>query len=594
MRGITHNMGTVKMNGRVFGLWLAALAAACAGARAQWVVQEVEVHGGWNAVHLQVEPEKGALEKLVEVVGAGNVEGIWRWDKRFASAEFVVDEGTPLARDPHWKVWYPGEELGALSTLGEFSGGQCYLVKVKEGTEAKAVAIKGKARLPRVEWYPNALNLVGGAIGEKGVSFEEWFEADSAVDLSKGYDNHAWQIAADGNERVVARPSAQKWSSGEAAWVRCNGASAYAGPLAVAAGNGSGLDFGGTRAKMVLSVANLSGTRSRKVELRLAASEEAPQGEEQVAGAVPLYLAEGGGWKAFSAKTLELAPGESWSGTFGVHREDMQWREESAVTNSSYQSVLRVRDAEGKIAIDVPVRAVREASADYGSGAAAPQSVHEVAAEVHAQAGLWTGTARLTAVDCPSYRPGEALPVRHPAELRLVVHVGGDGTVRLLKEAWVAEATGAEGGLAVYARRELVPTGASNVWRASSATLPGMAPLALGTNGLAGALSGTVELAYDDPVNPFLHRYHPLFDNKDGQFQPYDGPVESRSVVRKISLRVAGSGDEGDGDVTADGARAVQGTYEETLTGLRAQEIRVAGSFALEKVVEGELVTSDK
>mgnify|MGYP007069893203 CR=1 FL=1 len=46
--------------------------------------------------------------------------------------------------------------------------------------------------------------------------------------------------------------------------------------------------------------------------------------------------------------------------------------------------------------------------------------------------------------------------------------------------------------------------------------------------------------------------------------------------------------------MTADGARAVQGTYEETLAGLRAQEIRVAGSFALEKVVEGELVTSDK
>lgn len=572
--------------------WLmaAALAAACAGARAQWVVQTVALHEGWNAIHLRAEPEKGALEKLVAGVGEGNVEGIWRWDKRFSTAEFVVDEGTPLAKDPHWKVWYPGGELGALSTLGGLSGGPCYLVKVKEGAGAKSVAIRGKARLPRVEWYPNALNLVGFAVGENGVSFEEWFEADGAVDLSKGYGNPAWQIAPDGSERVVSHPGVQKLAAGEAVWVRCNGASGYAGPLAVSAdgGSGDGLDFGAGRMKMGLTVENRSAVRARSVELRLVASAEAPPDEEPVAGGVPLYLSDGGTWKAFSAKSLELGPGESWTGSFGVNRAEMQWREEMEDANGSYQSVLQVRDGEGKIAIDVPVRAVREAS-----GAAA-ESIHEVAADVHAQAGLWTGTARLAAVDCPSYKPGEALPVRHAAELRLVVHVAGDGTVRLLKEAWVAESTN---GPAVFARRELVPAGATDVWRASSATLPSMAPLVLGTNGLAGALAGTVELAYDDPVNPFLHRYHPMFDNKNGQFESYDGPVESRNVSRTISLNVGEAGDGGDGgdvDVMADASRAVSGSYQEKLAGLRAQEILVQGTFSLEKVMDGELVGNDE
>ena len=227
-------------------VWAAAVClVACGVVRAQWVVQEVALHEGWNAVSLQAAPEAGALAKLVEGAGEGNVEGVWRWDKRFSTAEYVVDEGSPLAMDAHWKVWYPGEELGALSTLGGLSGGQCYLVKVKEGAGTKTVEIKGKARLPRVEWYPNALNLVGFAVGENGVSFEEWFEADSAVDLSKGYDNHAWQIVVDGSERVVSSPAVQKLAAGEAVWVRCNGASAYAGPLAVSAGGGKGLDFGG-------------------------------------------------------------------------------------------------------------------------------------------------------------------------------------------------------------------------------------------------------------------------------------------------------------------------------------------------------------
>jgi hypothetical protein len=539
------------------------------------VVQTVVVHEGWNAISLQAEPELGALEKVVEAVGEGNVEGIWRWDKRFSTAEYVVDEESPLAMDAHWKVWYPGEELVALSTLGGLSGGQCYLVKVKEGTGEKAVELKGRARMPRVEWYPNALNLVGGAVGEKGVSFAEWFEADGAVDLSKGYDNAAWQIGADGSERVVSSPAVQKLSAGEAVWVRCNGASAYAGPLGVSAGNGSGLDFGAGLAKMELSMENLSGTRARKVMLVLRDSEAAPEGEEQVAGGVPLYLAEGDEWKVFSGKAVELGPGETWAGTFGVNRAEMEYREAMAETNSSYQSVLQVRDAEGKIAIDVPVRAVRESAA----AALAPDSIHSVAAATHGQAGLWLGSATLSVVNCPNYSTNALLPVQYPASLRLIAHVDASGAVRLLKEAWVAAATNGSG-MAVYASRELVPARETNVWRASSATLPPMAPLSVGTNGLAGALSGTVKLAYDDPVNPFLHRYHPLFDNKNGQFEPYDGPVESRNVSRKITLAVA----EADG--LEDGDRTVSGTYEEKLTGLRAQEIFVKGAFRLEKVVE--------
>ena len=571
----------MKKNTRLLPFALAALVAACSLARAQWVTQQVPLHAGWNAVNFQAEPEKGALEKLVEGVGEGNVEGIWRWDKRFSTAEYVVDEGTPLAKDPHWKVWYPGAELGALSTLGGLSGGQCYLVKVKEGAGTKTVEIKGKARLPRVEWYPNALNLMGGAVGAKGVSFEEWFEVDSAVDLSKGYDNAAWQIAADGSERVVSSPAVQKLAAGEAVWVRCNGASSYAGPLEVSAGNGSGLDFGAGLAKMELSLDNLSGTRARKVMLVLRDSEVAPEGEEQVAGGVPLYLAEGDEWKVFSGKAVELGPGEKWSGTFGVNRAEMEYREAMAETNSSYQSVLQVRDAEGKIAIDVPVRAVRE------SAATGAESIHTVPASTHGQAGLWMGTATLTEVNCPNYTTNALLPVQYPASLRLIAHVDASGAVRLLKEAWVAAATNGSG-MAVYASRELVPAGETNVWRASSATLPPMAPLSVGTNGLAGSLTGTVKLAYDDPVNPFLHRYHPLFDNKNGQFEPYDGPVESRNVSRKITLAVA----EAEG--LEDRDRTVSGTYEEKLTGLRAQAIFVKGAFRLEKVAEGELVESEE
>lgn len=558
-------------------------------AKGQWVTQDIALKEGWNAVCVRVEPTPGSLET---VAGWGGVEGVWRWDKRFTTAEYVVDEGTPLAKDPHWKAWYPGEEIGFLSTLGEMSGWRCYLVKVKEGAGEKTVQIKGKAKLPRVEWYPNALNLVGFPVGEAGATFAEWFEADGAVDLSKGYDNGAWQIAADGGERVVAKPGLQKLAAGEAVWVRCDGASGYAGPLAVSSDAGAGLDFGAGLQKIGLSVENLSGTRARTLTLALRDSEAAPEGEEQVAGGVPLYLAEGDGWTVFSEKTVEVGPGETWRGTFGVHRADMAWQE----GYSSYQSVLGVRDAEGKIAIDVPVRAVKTA----GGPGETDGSIHGVAAKSHGQAGLWLGEAVLTEVNCPSYQPtnttaANMMPVRYPARLKLIVHVDAEGNAKLLKEAWVAAATNGSG-MAVYASRALVPSATGDVWRASSATLPSMAPLGVGSNGLAKTLSGTVKLAYDDPVNPFLHRYHPLFDNKNGQFEPYDGPVESRNVARKIVMKVEakdgaegteGGEDAGSLEALEDESLAVSGTYEETLTGLRAQEIVVKGRFSLEKVVEG-------
>jgi hypothetical protein len=552
--------------------------------------QEIVLREGWNAVCVQVEAAGGALEEVAGVAGEGNLEGIWRWDKSFSTAEYVFDEGSPLAKDPHWKVWYPGEETGFLSTLGGLGGGRSYLVKLKEGAGEVRVRIKGKARLPRVEWYPNALNLVGFPVGEGGATFGEWFEADGDVDLSKGYDNGAWQIAVDGSERVVAKPEMQKLAAGEAVWVRCDGASSYTGPVEVKTDAGSGLDFGAGLRKIGLSVENLSATRTRTMTLKLRDSEEAPEGEEQVAGGVPLYLAEGDGWVAFDEKTVELGPGETWRGTFGVHREGMEWGDGT----SSYQSVLGVRDAEGKIAIDVPVRAVREAGA-VGDGTG---SIHEVASS-NGQAGLWIGEAVLTEVNCPSYEDTNGvsmLPVRYPARVKLILHVGADGAVNLLKEAWVAASTNGSG-MAVYASRELVPDGTGEVWRASSATLPGMAPLGVGTNGLKGTLKGTVALAYDDPVNPFLHRYHPLFDNKDGQFETYDGPVESRDVKRKITMKVSGKeeGEEEDAeDTLADSAVAVKGTYEEKLTGLRAQTIVVKGTFRAEMAVAGaELVAGE-
>ena len=91
-----------------------------------------------------------------------------------------------------------------------------------------------------------------------------------------------------------------------------------------------------------------------------------------------------------------------------------------------------------------------------------------------------------------------------------------------------------------------------------------------------------VNVNYDDPCNPFLHRYHPMHDNLDWDWQPYAGPVETRSILRGVSLSF---------NVVTNasvnpyyGVDIVSGDYEETLSGLRDQQIVTRGVFSLQRI----------
>lgn len=87
----------------------------------------------------------------------------------------------------------------------------------------------------------------------------------------------------------------------------------------------------------------------------------------------------------------------------------------------------------------------------------------------------------------------------------------------------------------------------------------------------------------NDPLNPYLHRYHPSFDNKDWSFETYTNAVEVPSITRSIRIRFL----ELDSAVSADplwGEEQMVGIYSETITGLRAQPINLEGPFAIKRV----------
>ena len=615
-----------------WAMGLAAAAVCGTTAWGQWRTQDFQLRPGWNSVAVQVRPTTADFATLLGE-HTNDVEEIWRWSKAFTSAEFTTDESKLLPKSAHWDVWVQGEE-SFLSTMAGFVCGQSYMVKLKDDSPGFTFSLKGRAALPRQTWYPNALNLVGGCVATNGTSFAEWFAgADPEIDLSNGYRNEAYKVNADGKETQIVRPALQKIDPNEAVWVFCNGAKDWTGPIEVttdcATGIG-GLDFGNGRvATLTLTVENQS-PNGLEVTLSVMDSASAPAGEEQVAGRVPLYYQKTDEtglkheWEAFpESQSRWLDPGAKWTILCGVKRTEMLFREDMSETNSSYQSLLRVRATRdldhagagevmalaGARQWDVadilcPVRAVRakDESLPWMLGGGDAGSV----ANVHSQKGLWIGEALVDAVNCPGYAQwsGEGddpLPVVEPMSIRLLAYVDGEGNACLMQEAWIVQDAGGKAGLVVCPDRATAEGQARlleqngcgvEVNRISASMFPqGMAPLALqridnagevATTGLAGTLTATVDLAYDAPSNPFMHRYHPMFDNLDGHFG--DTVKESKDVRRVLKLVLTPIGEKA----------VVGGEYFETVTGLRAAPIKAKGQVVLQKVLAGvELVLPD-
>lgn len=93
-------------------------------------------------------------------------------------------------------------------------------------------------------------------------------------------------------------------------------------------------------------------------------------------------------------------------------------------------------------------------------------------------------------------------------------------------------------------------------------------------------LSVTLTLPYDDPNNPFKHKYHPDHDNLNARF---NGPaVEAYTVTRQVQLRITATPPAGPA-VPDYGFNELGGNYSEIITGLHKNAIHLSGTFRLRR-----------
>ena len=224
------------------------------------------------------------------------------------------------------------------------------------------------------------------------------------------------------------------------------------------------------------------------------------------------------------------------------------------------------------------------------------------------RAGLWVGTAVINKVafaadPSPSNR-SVPKPAASEFAMRLIIHVDASGQSRLLQQVtlmWKNGVTDAATGEVVEPGRYVILTGDDPglVSKFSGAAVRdnksvgrriSTAAFAFGEpKAMTGAFDDSlrcenITLGYDDPLNPFKHKYHPDHDNLSGNFETLlSEGTESYTINRTVDM-VFTAEDPESLDLAGWGDNQVGGIYKERLEGVHKEYLYAEGTFRLHHV----------
>ncbi len=549
----------------VFLLFLAGPASY-----AQWSVQEIELRPGWNAVFLEVEPELNACE---DVFGQTPVTSVWARAKRFSTVQFLTDPTELVPPQADWLAYFPPDSpRGFLSSLYAVHGGRAYLIELA-GTETRRLSLLGKAVVSGIDWVPDSFNLVGFHIDpDQPPAFGSYLAPDPALCSQPIY-----RLGATGRWEAVTDPAGTAMGRGEAYWIYCKGPSSYDGPLAIDRRLHGVLDFRDQIVEHLLPLKNQSAA-AKSVTLRVLPSarppEKSAEGETlSLDGQVALSYQRLLSWEPFDKPlTIPIDPHSTLAVRLAVRRGAMA---PPSNETGDYGSVLEIRDGEGSL-YRLPVAAQVSGS----------------------KAGLWVGAVSVDQVSEAGDAADRATPtpVGSPFTFRLILHVDGQGVVRLLQHVVVMQIEDPQTGASRFVLitdDSLLPQyegigirdGEIVGRRITSPVFAFDAPLPMtGSFATVLSLADPIMMEYMNALNPFVHRYHPDHDNLDERYaNTLAEGAESFTFSRDIRLEFTTTDPANMGD-PAWGFDLIGGIYRETLSGVHKSDIHVQGTFTLNRV----------
>ena len=567
---------------------LLVLMAAVGLAWGEWDTQTLELAPGWNAVFLEVQP---AENECSAVFSGLPVESVWLWNRRFQPVQFVQEPENLTPADPDWLTWFPEHHESAfLTDLYAVNAGQRYLIQLSGSTE-QTLVLEGRREVRKIDWVPDSFNFAGFHVDASSPpTFKRFFGSEKALSGQPVY-----RTLPNGQNQLVQNPETETLRQGEAYWVYCKGTSDFCGPLKVDFPIRDGLVFGELLREQSLKLINES-DESRVVTVRLLPSQRPEKSSKSLpnyAGDVALSYFSLISWKKLeSPLTFTMPAGRIQEIQLAVRRADMR---KSQDPEALYESVLEVSDDKGML-YRIPVSS--KGAINF--------------------TGLWVGNVSLNAVSEAgnSFDPITPKPVAQPFNFRIIVHVDENNVARLLQHASLMQVQAKLGPSPEDPEVQIVTEPARYVVLSDDALIPEYEGISLRDGRLVGRrisapafafrdpllltgqiddlLSGTLLVDYRDPLNPFMHRFHPDHNNLDEHYaQELPEGVESYTFSRAITLDFTEQDPEALG-LPEWGYELIGGNYSEVLSGVHVRDIYMSGAFRLTKVLDVPLLNDGR
>ena len=563
-------------------LTLVSLIFAAPAAHAQWQSTTYTLKGGWNSIYLHGDASYDTLENLLPA----EVLEVWRWNPNPNQVGFITSPLVPAAGSPEWSVWKRDDSDGSVASLSTLTGQTAYLVKCSGAISTPTtVSIIQQPLPPANSWVRNGANFLGFPTYKNGSTYptmDRYFATFPAAlaGNSKVYKYVGGDLGPR-NPVQIFSPSSEPLDATQGYWFSAELVGNFNAPLEVSLSSGSALDFGRNGAIITARLYNRSNSIVT-IAIAPVSSAAAPASQETIAASVPVTQRTFDPGTAAWTETLlgaggiteVIAPGATVELSFGISRAEM-----TAAAGSLYASFLRFTDSASLTDLLLPVRA-----------------------RTSSFAGLWVGNALVSAVESkPDFDQVTGTSSSYP--LRYIIHVDDSGTARILSQVFLGQLDVAGNARGLCTKEAaLLSTAKAGAARLVAAHMPLDRVLtATGAVGNATTLTQTIDIPFNDPSNPFVHKYHPDHNNKSASGAALIAGQESYDISRAVTFTFTPAPPDGSSATTSWGSSVIGGTYAETIQGLSKDSlgvgtgdgIQLAGTFELRRVSEiGDLTVS--
>ncbi len=558
-------------------LLLGAFLLALSPLSAQWYSKTYSLAAGWNGIWLHGDASYTTVAELF--ASNTNITEVWRWNPNPDQIQFSSSPSTPTTNSDEWTVWKRDDPTDQV--LQRMVASSAYLIN--NAGSATTITIKQQASSPANTWLISGANFMG--FPSAGTS-STWpilsnyfasFINGSNTGLPSGTKVYKYVGGAlSGSNPLQVVNTTERLDPDKAYWINLATVSSFTGAIEYEVPGSGGLLFGRTASALTVGVTNRS-TSSVTLTISLDGSEAAPTGQSAISGAVPLtkrvFNSTTNSYDETAvpatgsspAYTVTVAAGGRANLDFGVNRASL-----STTSSDFYASILRIKDSAGLTDVRLPV-SVQPATA----------------------AGLWIGQVNVSQVVSTQQGSGSNTSRAYP--LYILMHLDTAGNARLLRQAFSGRLVTTSNPLGLAVSEARVLGGAASDVKPMRFYMPMMpegSPTILASTTPATFSSGSSVLwnithDYRDPVNPFVHTYHPDHDNLDARFSatPLAAGQESYTIVRACTFSFTSSPPDRS-TVTGWGTTVLGGNYSETLTGLNKVPLSVSGTFAMRRISE--------